>query len=392
MRPLDEEAVNVDVKAVDADHYQCPSCSGPMVYNPTTSTLKCEYCDFEKTLEAEGHLSMYNFFDYEKEGNHTWGDAVKSLHCQSCGAHTHLSEKDVSTTCPFCGSKHVSREVATGGISPHAVVPFKLSRKEAYDRFNHWIKRRFFAKKAIKNARDEERLKGVYIPYWHFNIDASSHYRCSIGYNYTVTVTKQVYENGKSVTKQVQETRIRWETKMGHIDCAFVDMLSNASTQFNTSKINALEPFDFREAKPYDPGFLSGFSAERYSLSLNDGFEQLKPTIHNEIVEAIRRKHHGDHIRNAQLSTDFTKVDFEHVLLPIWLSSYLYRNKTYQFAINGQTGEVQGNYPLDWVRVLLVGLVIVALIAAYLIYQESNGGYATILQALMASLEHMPQG
>lgn len=373
-----------DATTIDADRFQCPSCSGPMIFNPTTATLKCEYCDFEKALEPEGALSMQNFFEFEKSGDHVWGTSVKSLHCQSCGAHTHLAEKDVSATCPFCGSKHVERELSTEGIKPHAVVPFKLARKDAYDRFEHWIKRRFFAKKAVKNARDEERLKGVYIPYWHFNVDTYSHYHCQVGYNYTVTVTRQVVENGKTVTKHVQETRIRWESRAGAIDCDFVDLLSNASEQFNSAKINALEPFDFREAKPYDPGFLSGFVAERYSVSLNDGFERLKPVIHDEIVEAIRRQHHADHIRGARLSTNYEKVDFQHVLLPVWVSSYLYRGKTYQFGINGQTGEVQGTYPIDWFRVALVAAAIGLLVALYFFYQERSGGYESLLLQLMA--------
>ena len=366
--------------AVDAKTYQCPSCGGSMAFNPASAVLKCEFCDFEKELAPEGELTRQNFFAFEAEGDHVWGASIRALHCKSCGAHTHLNDKDISKTCPFCGSNHVEQETSTEGIRPHAVIPFRLARKEAYERFEKWIKRRFFAKKAVKNARDEERLKGVYIPYWHFNVDSSSHYHCQVGYNYTVTVTKHVMENGKSVAKQVQETRIRWESRSGMIDLDFVDLLSNASEQFNSAKINALEPFDFRESKPYDSGFLSGFVAEKYSVSLNEGFERLKPTIHNEIVDSIRRKHHADHIRSARLNTEYSKVDFQHVLLPIWLSSYLYKGKTYQFGINGQTGEVQGTYPLDWFRVALVVILIAGLIGLYFWYQESSGGYSQLIQ------------
>ncbi len=377
-----ENTTSSDPQVVDAQAYKCPSCGGPMAFEPTKTLLKCEYCDFEKELSPEGELTRYDFFSFESAGDHVWGPSIRAIHCKSCGAHTHLSDKDVSTTCPFCGSQHVEQEGQTEGIRPHAVIPFKLARKDAYDRFEKWIKKRFFAKKAVKSVRDEERLKGVYIPYWHFNVDSSSHYHCQIGYNYTVTVTRHVMENGKSVAKQVQETRVRWESKVGLIDVDFADLLSNASEQFNSAKINALEPFDFREAKPYDSGFLSGFVAERYSVSLNEGFERLKPTIHSEIVDAIRRKHHGDHIRGAQLNTQYNKVDFQHVLLPIWLSSYLFNGKTYQFGINGQTGEVQGTYPLDWVRVMLVVFGIALLIALYFIYQESTGGYDSLVPLL----------
>lgn len=376
----DQHMVSEATNQAEVNAYQCPSCSGPMVFNPQKATLACEYCDFEKVLEPEGELTRYDFFATESEANHVWGSQITALHCQSCGAHTHVDQKSVSITCPFCGSKHVQTESTIEGISPHAVVPFKLSRKEAYDRFNRWIGKRFFAKKAIKDVRDEERLKGIYIPYWHFNVDTYSHYHCQIGYNYTVTVTKHVMENGKSVAKQVQETRIRWESKAGVMPLDFTDLLSNASEQFNTSKINALEPFDFREAQPYDPGYLSGFIAERYSVSLSDGFESLKSEIQNGIISAIQRKYHGDHIRHARLNTEYQSVDYQHILLPVWLSTFLYKGKTYQFGINGQTGEVQGNYPLDWLKISIVVAIILALVAAYLLYQNANGGYSTLLQ------------
>lgn len=360
---------------IEADQYACPSCAGPMAFDPKSQALKCTYCDFEKTLAPEGQLTHYDFFEAGDTLGHSWGEEIRSLHCKSCGATSHLDEKTISNTCAFCGSTHVVKDTSDKGIKPHAVVPFILTQKEAYDRFQKWMKKRFFAKKAVKDAQDSERLKGVYVPFWTFDIATSSYYSCQIGYNYTVTVTRTVMENGKSVTKHVQETRIRWTHKMGQMDHDFKDLLINASSQFNSSKINALEPFNLDLAQPYDKGYLSGFIAEKYSVSLENGFEQTKEPMRQAITEKIKRHHGGDHIRAVQLNTDYQKVAFQHVLLPIWLSSYLYGGKTYQFGINGQTGEVQGNYPISWLRVALVVGLVAALVALYFVYQNARGGY-----------------
>lgn len=366
----------------NTEKVNCPNCSGPMVFSPEKGSLSCEYCSYEKVLEVEGTLSRHDFFQYEKDANHAWGNGVRALSCSSCGATTNISEKDVSLTCPFCGSNHITESKTDLGISPHAVIPFTITRQDAFERFEKWLKRRFFAKKAVKNAQDAERLKGIYIPYWHFNTETSSYYSCQIGHNYTVTVARQVMENGKSVTRHVQETRIRWVSESGFIQKGFLDLLANASDQFNTNKINALEPFDFKASKPYDTAYLSGFIAQRYSISLSDGFENLKPTIHNELVEAIRRKHGGDHIRSARLNTTYDQVDFQHILLPVWLSTYLYNGKTYQFGINGQTGEVQGNYPIDWIRVAIVALLVISIIAAIVYYQRTQTDTSQLMQLL----------
>jgi hypothetical protein len=48
---------------------------------------------------------------------------------------------------------------------------------------------------------------------------------------------------------------------------------------------------------------------------------------------------------------------FKHVLMPVWISAYRYRDKVYRFLVNGQTGEASGESPLSWWKVLLLAIV-----------------------------------
>jgi hypothetical protein len=48
---------------------------------------------------------------------------------------------------------------------------------------------------------------------------------------------------------------------------------------------------------------------------------------------------------------------FKLVLLPIWTARYQYRDKTYQIAVNGQTGSVHGQAPRSGLRGLLAGIL-----------------------------------
>jgi hypothetical protein len=59
-------------------------------------------------------------------------------------------------------------------------------------------------------------------------------------------------------------------------------------------------------------------------------------------------------------------MTYKHVLFPVWIASYRYRDKVYHFLVNGQTGEVQGQAPISWIRVTLV--VVVALIILAVIF------------------------
>jgi hypothetical protein len=59
-------------------------------------------------------------------------------------------------------------------------------------------------------------------------------------------------------------------------------------------------------------------------------------------------------------------VTYKHVLLPMWICSYRYRDKIYRFLVNARTGEVQGQRPWSWVKITLAALV--AAVVAFVIY------------------------
>ena len=50
-------------------------------------------------------------------------------------------------------------------------------------------------------------------------------------------------------------------------------------------------------------------------------------------------------------------------MLPIWLSSFRYKEKIYRFMVNGQTGRVGGNAPISPLRVTIAVILSLAVIA-----------------------------
>ena len=47
----------------------------------------------------------------------------------------------------------------------------------------------------------------------------------------------------------------------------------------------------------------------------------------------------------------------------MWIASYRYSDKIYNFMVNGQTGKVQGEAPISWWKVALAVLIVLALLA-----------------------------
>ncbi len=94
----------------------------------------------------------------------------------------------------------------------------------------------------------------------------------------------------------------------------------------------------------------------------------MKPAIES----AIRSDIGGDTQRIFSVDTTYSNITFKHVLLPVWISSYLFNSKTYNFMINARTGEVQGERPYSWIKITLAVLAAIAIgvIAYYLFFDE----------------------
>ena len=109
-------------------------------------------------------------------------------------------------------------------------------------------------------------------------------------------------------------------------------------------------------------------------MDLGDGFEEACKTMDTDIRHRVRRDIGGDEQRIHSVSTQHDNVTFKHILLPVWISTYRYNNKPYRFLINGRTGEVQGERPWSWAKILLLVLGIAAAVAAVLAIVAASQG------------------
>jgi hypothetical protein len=67
----------------------------------------------------------------------------------------------------------------------------------------------------------------------------------------------------------------------------------------------------------------------------------------------------GDTYKNLQVQSDFSQINSDLILLPIYVLSYRYKDKLYRFLVNGQTGKTTGEKPLSWLKVgLMTGLTL----------------------------------
>lgn len=356
-----EDVMNAEkVDTMKATDRKCPQCGATMDFDPSTGGLYCQYCGYREQIEAENSegdtvASEQDFASAEFTGNCDWGVSQKTVTCKSCGAVSVYDALEVANECPYCGSNQVMEANDVKTLAPNGVILFKITAKEAGARFTAWLSKKWFAPKEAKRSAKADRFKGIYLPYWTFDADTHTEYTAEYGID---------REEGEGDNRH---TVTDWHRTSGSYDEFIDDALVAGSGDQNVNMLKRVEPFDTKDNKSYKPEYLAGFMAERYSVGLKDAWEKAKEFIKNRLRAAIesniRNRYNADHVRNFNGNTSYSNITYKYLMLPIWLSCFNYKGKTYQFVVNGQSGKVGGDYPVSGWRVAIAILIVIAIVA-----------------------------
>ena len=357
--------------------FKCTSCGGMTVFDPETQALKCEYCQAEYAIEpAPGTITEKDFFTVDESAEQDWGTETRVFKCSNCGGETVLDGNSVSSRCAFCGSPNVVSIDELPGIKPESVLPFKVGKKEAVNRFKAWIGKRFWAPNALKKSHTmDDNMKGIYVPHWTYDSQTYSTYNGTAGNYYYETRQVRVMVNGRPEVRTQQVQKIRWFPVSGDYSRFFDDVLINDSTNIDQTIMTNIQPFDLSKLEVYNPRFLSGFAAERYAKGVKAIWENAKNIIRSGIrsdINAIILRR-ADVVGNININTKYNDVTYKHMLLPVWISAYTFRGKLFNFYINGQTGEVQGRSPVSFWKVFFA-ILLAAAIIGLIVWLVQNSG------------------
>ncbi len=359
--------------------FPCKQCGAGLEFAPGQSVLQCPYCGFREEIPTtEQAIREYNLEEAllslpRTEG---WGTERRALHCENCGATTTFAEGQVAGQCAFCGSaKVVQQGSAANLIRPESLVPFTVKKEQASALFRKWISSLWFRPNDLKKAAQLGQISGAYLPFWTYDAFTSSHWTADAGYHYYETETYTERDaNGNMVTRTRQVQKTRWVPASGSRQDFFDDELICASKGLPVNLIEGICPYRLEVLAPYEPAFLSGFVAEEYQIDLAGGWALAKQRIQNAVNSRCAGDVPGDTHRNLRVNTAYSGMKYKHLLLPVWISAYLYNGKTYRFLVNGQTGETSGEAPLSWWKIAGLVLLILFVIAVIVLLTQGRGG------------------
>lgn len=339
---------------------KCGVCGGDVHFNPGTETLECLHCGNQTSIEsspvtAEEQDLEKVLQEMENASGTTPLQSIQAIKCESCGAETTFPEKVTSWKCAYCDTPLVLNNSKKENIlSPRYLLPFKISRKEANEKFVKWVHSLWFAPDDLKKiaTQTQDKAKGIYVPFWTYDMHTTTQYVGCRGEKYTV---KTSYRDSSGKLKTRTETRIRWyPPQSGVVECFFDDVLVCASRSIPEHLKNYLNNWDKEALVEVKPEYLAGFISEVYQINLREGFyiakEKIQPMIESHICKDIG----GDTQKIISRSTQYSNMTFKHILLPVWISSFRYNNRVYRFVVNARTGQVYGERPWSVFKIILL--------------------------------------
>ena len=155
-------------------NFKCPGCGATMEYDPQDGKMHCVFCKSSYEPDQIGRRASSDdppkIVAAERETARKQARiAVNVAVCNSCGAELAVNAVEASSFCPYCGNASVVMDRVEEQLAPDYIIPFKVSKEEAEGIIRKRLKSGFFVPKEVRDF-ELEKLNGVYIPFWLYEI------------------------------------------------------------------------------------------------------------------------------------------------------------------------------------------------------------------------------
>ncbi len=372
--------------ALETTNYQCPSCNGSLRYVGQSGMLECDFCGSKFTIEeaeryfaekqakADTKAEQENAKEEKRRaadaaqgaaGSQTaapdaraarpaadadpiqnylnrskWtleeAESLRAYTCSSCGAQLLADETTAVTSCPYCGNPTVLPGQMNDTMKPEYVIPFKYDKKAAVNALKAYYRGKKLLPNAFAESNHLEEIQGVYVPFWLFTADTQG--------DGTFKATRsQAWADSKNT---YVKTDFYSAHRLGtmHFDKVPVD----ASTKMPDAHMDAIEPFDYADLKPFSFGYLPGYLTDRYDQDANECKSRAEGRMQQTTEEVLQSSVTGYESVSTESCSVHTKWDnAAYALLPVWMLHTKWNGQDFLFAMNGQTGKLIGDLPVD---------------------------------------------
>ncbi|MCM1178900.1 MAG: hypothetical protein NC347_01490 [Clostridium sp.] len=318
--------------------YECPNCGGNLRFDIVSQQLACGHCNAqfspdEITKDRDAEESR----DYE----------VTVFTCPQCAGEIYSTDNTAAGFCSFCGASTILSSRLRREQKPDFIIPFKKTKEDCKTEYIKRVKKAVFAPKELKNPKYIDGFRGIYMPYWVYYFTQKG---------FLLIKGTQSHRSGDyDITEHFDLT--------GDLDNYYKGLSFDASSSFADNISERIAPFDVKNMRSFTPSILSGFYADIPDV----GEEIYRMDAEEEVNEQTTNylKHHSEVGRysidlGGNLADKYhTKCEAVNLaMLPVWFMSYRNKDRVAYATVNGQTGKVIADLPVDIFKYMAASLLL----------------------------------
>ena len=319
--------------------YECPNCGGNLKFDISSQMLACLSCDTK--------LDPYT---YQKDHDAIEDSSfdVTTFTCPQCGGEIYSSDDTAAAFCSFCGSSTILDSRISREKKPKYIIPFQKTKQDCKKSYLNMMRFALFAPSELKDPEYIDSFRGIYMPYWSYNISNKGHI--------SLPGQKSRRRGDYIITKHF--------ALEGDLDAGYEGISYDASSSFYDSISEAIAPFDLLQQKPFTPSYLSGFYADTSDISSDTYESEARAHAADLTYSKVKRNRifskyklnlpSGN--REWPLCTSCDQID--NVMYPVWFLAYRNKDRIAYATVNGQTGKVAADLPADPKKFVLGSLLI----------------------------------
>ena len=258
-------------------------------------------------------------------------------HCSSCGAQILTNDVEISKNCAYCGQSTIIFDHVSKERRPDKILPFKITKEEALAKVRERLAKAKYLPDEVDNITVNS-IYGIYMPYWVYDA------HMELG----------VHSDGTKKSPGFDE--------FGAKD---MKISLDASRRLNDNVSLKLNPFPLDEAVEFNPGYLSGFYADRFDVPYderkNHARQLMKIALESELIAnspsnySPQMKEVYGQVYDSPVSygnydtygEKYELKDVEYTFLPVYFFTFKINNRLINILVNGASGRIVGSVPID---------------------------------------------
>ena len=295
-----------------------------------------------------------------------WGVQLMPAGCPVCKQVFLVHSTAKGQICPACVRGYLAPQPALPRSErPEMQIVFRKSKNDLLPILTNFVNGVWLRPDDFNQANLLQRAMPVYWPMWLVASDVNGAWQAEGGFDYQVKSSQESYSGGGWRTREVIETRIRWEPRLGQIRRHY-DHISTSALSYHSQLWELIQGYRLDQSTPYNPKLIGDGLVQVPDLKPQGAWPQAKAVVDQRSAADCQKAAAAQHIRSYRLDAAYEALCWTQLLLPLYASYYQDdAGVPHPVFINGQSGAVAGERMASqrkgWQRAGLMALIAVGI-------------------------------